>query len=364
MLPYERTASPPQRRRCGGFGPVPWQDWDVRVALFTHDISLDHDTGRGHPERPARIGAVLDGIRRSNAEIVDVESPVANRATLELIHDKRYIDSIERFCRSGGGALDPDTVARPASWEAALRSAGAGPAAVDALLRGGADVGYIVMRPPGHHALPARAMGFCLFNNIAITARHLTERGDRVAIVDWDVHHGNGTQDIFYRDPEVLYVSMHEYPAYPGSGWHSEWGDGPGSGATVNVPWPTGTSGIAYRWAFERLVVPVLQRFEPDWILVSSGYDAHDSDPLAGIRLVETDYRYMASRIAHVAPTGRTILFLEGGYDLAALSGSARATIEGLAEPSDAVDAMAPRHGAARVIIDDLEAAASRQWDL
>ena len=336
----------------------------MRVTLFTHEISLDHDTGRGHPERPARIGAVLEGIRRSSAEVVNIESPIAARRSIELIHDKAYIDAIEEFCESGGGALDPDTIARPASWEAALRSAGAGPAAVDALIRGDGDVAYIVMRPPGHHALPSRAMGFCLFNNIAITARELTERGDRVAIVDWDVHHGNGTQDIFYNDPDVLYVSMHEYPAYPGSGSPSEVGSGAGSGSTLNIPWPTGTGGVAYRWAFDRLIVPVLERYEPDWVLVSSGYDAHAADPLAGIRLVEDDYRYMASRVAVVAPTGRTILFLEGGYDLAALAGSAEATVEGLADPQGSSGSPRPDRGPAAIVADEVEATISKQWDL
>ncbi len=335
----------------------------MRIALFTHDISLDHDTGRGHPERPARIRAVLGGIRRTAAEVIELESPIADEATLGLIHHRRYIQAIEEFCLSGGGALDPDTVAGPASWEAALRSAGAGPCAVQTLLSGDADVAYVVMRPPGHHALPARAMGFCLFNNIAITARSLTERGHRVAIVDWDVHHGNGTQDIFYDDPDVLYVSLHEYPAYPGTGWHSEAGVGAGKGATLNIPWPSGTAGAPYRWAFERLVVPVLRRFEADWVLVSSGYDAHAADPLAGIRLIEDDYRYMASRLAAVTPPGRTVLFLEGGYDLAALEASAAATVQGLAAPSPWQPVMEPA-GPPAEVARMVEESVAKHWDL
>jgi acetoin utilization deacetylase AcuC-like enzyme len=179
-------------------------------------------------------------------------------------------------------------------------------------------------------------MGFCLFNNIAITARWLTEEGHRVAIVDWDVHHGNGTQVLFYGDPTVYYASFHEFPAYPGTGWIEEQGIGAGRGSTLNVPFPSGTFGAPYRWAMRWLVMPRLEEFQPDWVLVSAGYDAHEADPLAGIRLREPDYGVMASLLTQVVPPERIVFFLEGGYNLAALTGSVAATLRGVAGKAEA----------------------------
>ena len=301
------------------------------LVLVTHPAFLRHDTGPRHPERPARLDAVERGIRSSPASIVDVTPPEAEPELLALVHRPDYIDAIRMFCRSGGGAIDPDTVAGPDSWEAALRAAGAGPAAARVLRGGGGDAAFVLARPPGHHALADRAMGFCLFNNIAILARRLTLDGDRVAIVDWDVHHGNGTQDTFAADPDVLYMSLHQFPFYPGTGWIDETGYGPGTGTTVNLPFPDGTGGDVYRAAFERVVEPVLAEFSPDWVLVSSGYDAHRADPLAELQLEIGDYYLMARSVARQAGPGRLVLFLEGGYDLEALTGSARATIIGAA---------------------------------
>jgi acetoin utilization deacetylase AcuC-like enzyme len=277
----------------------------------------------------------------SGLDIVPLVAPEATVDMLAAVHDPGYIERIERFCRAGGGDLDPDTFAVAESWEAALHSAGAGPAAAQALLRGEADTAFIATRPPGHHAVCDQAMGFCLFNNIAITAMELLERGDRVAVVDWDVHHGNGTQDTFYADPRLLYISLHEFPAYPGTGWVAEDGEGPGAGFTVNLPMPSGTEGGAYRNAFRRVVLPVLRQFQPDWILVSNGYDAHAADPLAGIRLVEDDYFAMSAALRAVVPTNRVIFFLEGGYDLPAMRDSAAATLQGLASSVDPDEAVA-----------------------
>jgi acetoin utilization deacetylase AcuC-like enzyme len=307
----------------------------MRVALLHHDASLRHDTGPWHPERPERIGAVVRGVHQSGLEVVAQAPPLASPDLVGLVHRDDYVAAVERFCAGGGGALDADTVVGADSWEAALRAAGSGRAAAEALLGGGADTAFVAMRPPGHHALPDRAMGFCLFNNVGITARWLVEEGYRVAIVDWDVHHGNGTQDLFYTDPTVFYISFHEFPAYPGSGWIEEQGRGQGRGLTLNLPFPNGTGGAPYRWAMRWLVQPRLERFAPDWVLVSAGYDAHDADPLAGLRLHESDYGVLASLLAAVVPPNRIIFLLEGGYNLAALTGSVAATLRGVAGDAD-----------------------------
>lgn len=306
----------------------------MRVLLITHAASLAHDNGWGHPERPERIGAITNGVRESGLEVVDVEAPRASREELELVHHPAYVDMIESACRDGGLRLDPDTRVVPASWEATLRSAGAGRAAIAGLRDGAAAVAYIATRPPGHHALAARAMGFCIFNNIAIAAAGLADAGERVAIVDWDVHHGNGTQDVFYDDPRVLYVSVHEDRFYPGTGAASETGWGDGMGTTLNLPLPAGTDGAVYRWLFQEVVAPKVERFRPGWMLVSCGYDAHAADPLADMRLEAGDYGQLAGRLSALVPPGRTVFFLEGGYDLDALRSSAGATLSGHASAS------------------------------
>jgi acetoin utilization deacetylase AcuC-like enzyme len=318
----------------------------MRVLLITHAASLDHDNGWGHPERPERIEAVTDGVRASGLEVADADAPRAARDDLELVHDAAYIDMIEKACRDGGLRLDPDTRVVPGSWEAALRSAGAGVLAAAALREGGADVAYIATRPPGHHALAARAMGFCIFNNIAVAAARLTSAGERVAIVDWDVHHGNGTQDAFYDDPRVLYVSVHEDRFYPGTGAASERGARDGLGTTINLPLPAGSDGPVYRWLFGQVVIPAVSRFRPDWLLVSCGYDAHSADPLADMRLEADDYGQLAAGLAAVVPAARTIFFLEGGYDLEALRASAAATLAGQA--SGVADPVEPEDGLSR----------------
>jgi acetoin utilization deacetylase AcuC-like enzyme len=271
----------------------------------------------------------MAGLRAIPTAIVELEAPSVDPPLLAVVHDERYVDEFRRFCQSGGGYLDPDTYAVPASWDAALHAAGAGPAAVDALVRGMADTAFVAVRPPGHHAERAQAMGFCFFNNVAVTAAYLRSLGERVAIVDWDVHHGNGTQRTFYRDPDVLYVSLHEFPFYPGTGWVTETGGGPGEGATVNIAVPSGTSSTSYLAAFSRIVIPIVSEFAPDWLLVSAGYDAHRSDPLGGLLLETIDYATMAAALASVVPPSRTIAFLEGGYDLQAMAASASATVGG-----------------------------------
>ena len=306
-----------------------WQSGVMRPLLFHHAAFERHDTGRGHPERPERLAAALRGARAWGGEVEERAAPQASLDDLHGVHDAAYVAAIRDFCAAGGGSLDPDTVAVPESWSAALRAVGAGLAALEAIDSNEATVAFLAVRPPGHHALQARAMGFCLFNNVAITADRIGGRGDRVAIIDWDVHHGNGTQDMFYTDGKVLYVSLHEFPFYPGTGWLDETGRGAGRGRTVNIPFPAGTAGDAYAAAFDRIVVPVLSEFEPSRLLVSAGYDAHRDDPLAGLLLEAADYQRMAAALATLGVP--VIYFLEGGYDLPALEASVAATLLGAA---------------------------------
>ena len=306
----------------------------MRALLLSHPACALHIAGEFHPERPARLDATLAGVRSSGLEVLEREAPPATTVQLEAAHDTAYVAEIERFCEAGGGSLDQDTAAVPESWEAALRAAGSGIAAIDALGAGEADLAVCAVRPPGHHALTDTAMGFCLFNNVAVAAEAVTARGETVAIVDWDVHHGNGTQDTYWRRPDVLYLSTHQFPFYPGTGWVDETGVGEGAGTTVNVPLPALAAGDAVRFAFERLVVPAVEQFAPDWLFVSAGYDAHEADPLAELRFGTEDYAAMAGMLRDVAP-GRTVIFLEGGYDLAAIEASVAATLRGFAgEPA------------------------------
>ena len=291
-----------------------------------------HDTGPHHPERPERLAAVADGIR--DADLGDSPVPVrqATRAELERVHSGAYLDALERFCAAGGGGLDPDTVVGPGSWDTALAAAGAGLAAVDVLRSGAADAAFVAARPPGHHAVRTRAMGFCLINNVAVTAAALAAGGERVLIVDWDVHHGNGTQEIFWDDPAVAYFSTHQSPLYPGTGHIGEAGGANARGGTVNVPLPAGATGDAVRRAVEELAQPLAASFRPGWVLVSAGFDAHRDDPLADLQLTSGDYADLAVLVAGLAPSpGRLVLFLEGGYDLAALRHSVAATLSALA---------------------------------
>ena len=335
----------------------------MRILSVTHPAFELHTTGRNHPERPARLRAALDGVNDAPGEVVDMSAPEVDRALLELVHSAAYIERIAAFCATGGGALDPDTRAVEASWEAAIRSAGAGPAAVEALEGDVADTAFLTLRPPGHHALASTAMGFCLFNNIAVTARMLTERGDRVAVVDWDVHHGNGSEEMFAPHADILYISFHQFPFYPGTGWLADPGSGPTAGTTINVPLPAGTAGDLYREAFPRIVLPVLSQFHPDWVLVSAGYDAFAGDPLAELMLLPSDYAFMASTLTTLVPAARTIFFLEGGYNLDGIRSSVSATLSGsvgIAVPDESLRHRSP--DAAFEVLEDVVAAASEIW--
>jgi acetoin utilization deacetylase AcuC-like enzyme len=293
-----------------------------------------HETGRGHPERPARLVAVERGIAsaRLDGAAARLEGRPARFGELAAVHGDAYLEALAQLCEAGGGDIDADTRVSPGSWATALAAAGLGLSAIEALQRGEADAAFVAPRPPGHHATADRAMGFCLLNNVAVAATALANGGDRVAIIDWDVHHGNGTQDIFWDDPRVLYVSTHEWPTYPGTGRATDTG-GPGSpGLTVNVPLPAGATGDVARAAIDEVVAPVIEAFAPDWVLVSAGFDAHRDDPLADLAWSAGDYADLTRQVSEFAPMpGRLVFFLEGGYDLDALARSVGATVATLA---------------------------------
>jgi len=290
---------------------------------------MDHESGAGHPERPARLQAVERGIVSAGLSeaICVVEATPAPRAAVERVHPEPLVSALERFCRAGGGYLDADTHAGPTSFDAALLAAGAGLEIVGRLDRGEGDAGFCAVRPPGHHATSNRSMGFCLFNNVAVTAAALADRGERVVVVDYDAHHGNGTQDIFYADPRVFYVSLHEWPLYPGTGALNDHGRGDGVGTTLNFPLPAGATGDVYRRAVHEVVLPAMEGFAPTWLLISAGFDAHRADPLTGLALTAGDYADLTADLLVLAPPGRRLLFLEGGYDLDGLADSCGAAL-------------------------------------
>ena len=302
-----------------------------------HPSSLLHETGP-HPEQPARIAAIERELAaRDWLGFERVTSRPIDRALLHSVHPEAYVASIERACTDGGGYLDADTVVSPHSFEAALHAAGGAVQLVDLLLDGSAPCGFSGHRPPGHHALPSRAMGFCLFNNIALAARYaLDTRGlGRVMIVDWDVHHGNGTNDIFHGTDRVLFVSIHESPLYPGTGPASDVGSGAGRGFTVNLPVPPGADDRLFCSLVDGVAVPLAHTFEPQLMLVSAGYDAHRDDPLGSCSVTEEGYAAMTRSLRSACETlGIPIgCVLEGGYALGALARSVAATLAALDEP-------------------------------
>jgi acetoin utilization deacetylase AcuC-like enzyme len=308
----------------------------VTLLFYTHPVALMHDAGPGHPEAPVRLQAILRAVEE--AAIPGLERREAPLATLEQVHrvhPERYTSRmLAAVPRSGYVRVDADTVLNPHSGEAALRASGAACAAVDAVVAGEATRAFCAMRPPGHHAEAMQAMGFCLFNHVAVGAMQARAAHmlSRLAIFDFDVHHGNGTQSTFFDDPDTLYVSTHQWPLYPGTGHPSERGV---KGNILNCALPPGTGGLAWRSVVENRVLPAIDRWRPELILVSAGFDAHEADPLAGMALVEDDFAWVTRELVGLAARhsgGRIVSCLEGGYDPPALARSTVAHLRALAE--------------------------------
>ena len=327
-----------------------------------HSSSLEHDTGYGHPERAERIRALEGELeRRGWLGWERREAPRASEEQLLAVHSREHVNAV-RELSAREGAFDLDTPLSNGSWEAALHAAGGACALVEALLTGGERFGFAGLRPPGHHAERAQAMGFCLFSNVAVAARHALDAigADRVFVLDWDVHHGNGTNSLFHDSPEVLFASIHQYPFYPGTGPLADVGSGAGEGFSLNLPVPGGSGEDVFLSLVEHIAVPAARQFRPDLILISGGFDAHRSDPVGGCTLDTSSYGELSRRVRALAdelavPVG---MVLEGGYDLGALSGSVAATMEALA------DGGAPRSVERDPLAEAAAGTLGRYWEL
>jgi acetoin utilization deacetylase AcuC-like enzyme len=322
----------------------------VTTGLAYSDAFLLHDTGARHPERAERLRAIVGRLKDAGLwSRLDVWEPGrADDQLLTLVHTPEHVRDMREFIAAGGGHIDADTVVSAGSWEAALRAVGAVVEAVGAVTEGRLDNALCLVRPPGHHATSSRAMGFCVFNNVAIAAAWLlgSRRAQRVAILDYDVHHGNGTQDAFYDRSDVLYVSTHQYPLYPGTGHWREAGAGEGAGCTLNLSLPPGSGDEVYAEALQRIIEPAVRRYAPDFILVSLGFDAFWADPLASLRLsvggAYTPLLRSARDLASAMCGGRLVVALEGGYDLGALAHGSEAVCHLLLEEEPPADPLGP----------------------
>ena len=306
----------------------------MATLLITHSACLNHLTPAGHPERPDRLRAIDRALEHERfQDLVRVEAPAAALETIALCHPMSYVTAVrDATPKEGIVGLDADTSMSPGSFEAALRAAGGAVHAVDEVMAGRAKNSFVAIRPPGHHTETARPMGFCLFNNAAIAARHAQKKHgiERAAVVDFDVHHGNGSQDIFWADKTVMYGSTHQMPLYPGTGAKDERGE---HGTVVNAPLRPGDGGDKFRAAFENVILPRLKDFRPDLIVISAGFDAHMRDPLANLNLLEADFDWATRKLMEIADTsasGRVVSVLEGGYDLQGLANSAAAHVAAL----------------------------------
>jgi len=312
-----------------------------KTLLVTDRRYMNHFAGRVHPERPARIAAMIqmaEGLKRS--ALRHSAPREASMEELTLCHSEEYVSIVERTAKGERTDFDPDTHASAETWATARLAAGGVLTAVAAVLDGSANNAFAIVRPPGHHALPHSAMGFCFFNNIAIAASWLVKvRGmQRVLILDWDVHHGNGTQAIFYESPQVLYMSTHQYPFYPGTGSFDQIGNGAGAGFTVNAPMPATFGDNEYLRIFDQLLLPIARQFNPEVVLISAGFDAHYRDPLGGMRITEGGFLAMTRRLQRLADEcceGKIVAALEGGYDLHALAQCGRSVIDELGRDGD-----------------------------
>ena len=309
-----------------------------QTGLVYHPAYLEHDMGMGHPESPNRLRAIMQRLEQSGtmARLTRIEPRKAEEEWVTQIHTPRYVASLNRYApASGRVSLDPDTSMSPGSLNAAYLAAGGALAAVDAIKAKRVEHAFCAVRPPGHHAESDRAMGFCLFNNVAIAARYAQKKYglSRVLIVDWDVHHGNGTQHSFEDDPSVLFFSTHQYPHYPGTGRAAEGGKGAGEGFTINVPMEAGEGDEEYHSVFMKSLVPAADAFKPEFVIISAGFDAHKDDPLASMGLTEAGYTDLTGIVAGIAKRhakGRILSSLEGGYNLTALAASVDAHIQAL----------------------------------
>ena len=310
------------------------------VGLVYHPDYLKHNTGQHHPEHPGRLEAVMQALEASGRaqQLIRLECDTDPEAWVASVHHLEHIKLVQATSQHNRVALDPDTMVCRDSYAAALKAVAGTLGAADAVLQGQVSQAFCAVRPPGHHATARRAMGFCLFNNVAILARYLQRHHglDNILIIDWDVHHGNGTQHIFEADPSVLYFSTHQYPFYPGTGATTETGQGRGQGFTMNVPLPAGTGDATYIAVFEQQLLPRALAYRPDCVLISAGFDAHYADPLAQMQVTEEGYRRLTQVVKEIAATccqQRLISVLEGGYNLAALARSVQVHIEELQQP-------------------------------
>ena len=311
-----------------------------RTGFVYHPDYLEHDMGYGHPEAPQRLRAILARLEETGLmpSIVRIDPKPATDDWITQVHTNAYVKTLHtRAPKRGHVSLDPDTSMSPGSLSAAYLAAGGVLTAVDAIMDKRVDNAFCAVRPPGHHAEADHAMGFCLINNVAVAARYFQKRHglEKIAVVDWDVHHGNGTQHAFYEDPTVFFFSTHQYPWYPGTGGADERGSGKGEGYTLNVPLPAGKGDAEYLEVFNRILRPALKAYRPDAVIISAGFDAHRDDPLAGMNLTEQGYRALTKVVKEIAgehAQGRVLSCLEGGYNLAALAASVEGHLRVLQE--------------------------------